>query len=119
MMTIFLAAFFVMLGFRAGASALRGADFVQARFPGRVRSVALGRVQRHRLGGGAPARLGSGLGHASSFLAFVASVSITFVSTLPATFTLDAGGVLSVLLFGATVLALAWFAPILSSEVVQ
>ena len=52
-------------------------------------------------------------------LAFVASVSITFVNTLPATFTLDAGGVLNVLLFGATVLALAWFAPILASEVVQ
>ncbi|MDX2239044.1 MAG: hypothetical protein NW203_15885, partial [Hyphomonadaceae bacterium] len=52
-------------------------------------------------------------------LAFVASVSITFVNTLPAAFTLDAGGVLNVLLFGATVLALAWFAPILASEVVQ
>jgi type IV secretion system protein TrbL len=52
-------------------------------------------------------------------LAFVASVSITFVNTLPATFTLDAGGVLNVLLFGATVLALSWFAPILASEVVQ
>jgi len=52
-------------------------------------------------------------------LAFVASVSITFVGTLPATFTLDAGGVLNVLLFGTTVLALSWFAPILASEVVQ
>jgi len=52
-------------------------------------------------------------------LALVASVSITFVGTLPATFTLDAGGVLNVLLFGLTVLALAWFAPMLASEVVQ
>lgn len=52
-------------------------------------------------------------------LAFVASVSIGFVDTLPATFTLDAGGVLNVFLFGLTVLALAWFAPMLASEVVQ
>lgn len=52
-------------------------------------------------------------------LALVASVSISFVNTLPATFTLDFGGVLNVLLFGITVLALAWFAPMLASEVVQ
>jgi type IV secretion system protein TrbL len=52
-------------------------------------------------------------------LAFVASVSITFVDTLPATLTLDAGGALNVLLFGLTVLALAWFAPALASEVGQ
>ena len=52
-------------------------------------------------------------------LAFVASVSISFVNTLPATFTLDAGGVLNVFLFGLTVLSLAWFAPMLASEVVQ
>lgn len=52
-------------------------------------------------------------------LAVVASVSMTFVNTLPATFTLDFGGVLNVLLFGITVLALAWFAPMLASEVVQ
>ena len=52
-------------------------------------------------------------------LAFVASISITFVNTLPATLTLDAGGALNVLLFGLTVLALAWFAPMLASEVVQ
>lgn len=52
-------------------------------------------------------------------LAFIASVSITFVDTLPATLTLDAGGALNVLLFGLTVLALAWFAPMLASEVVQ
>lgn len=52
-------------------------------------------------------------------LALIASISIAFVDTLPATFTLDAGGVLNVLLFGLTVLALAWFAPALASEVMQ
>lgn len=52
-------------------------------------------------------------------LAFVASVSITFVNTLPATLTLDSGGALNILLFGLTVLALAWFAPALASEVGQ
>ena len=52
-------------------------------------------------------------------LALIASVSITFVDTLPATLTLDAGGALNVLLFGLTVLALAWFGPQLASEVVQ
>ena len=52
-------------------------------------------------------------------LAFIASVSITFVDALPATLTLDAGGALNVLLFGLTVLALAWFGPALASEVVQ
>lgn len=52
-------------------------------------------------------------------LALIASVSITFVNTLPATLTLDAGGALNVLLFGLTVLALAWFGPQLASEVVS
>jgi type IV secretion system protein TrbL len=52
-------------------------------------------------------------------LALIASVSITFVDTLPATLTLDAGGALNVLLFGLTVLALAWFGPQLASEVVS
>ncbi|MDX2275439.1 MAG: type IV secretion system protein [Hyphomonadaceae bacterium] len=52
-------------------------------------------------------------------LALIASVSITFVSTLPPTFVLDDGGGLQVLFFGLTVLALAWFAPSLASEVVQ
>ncbi|KAF0180243.1 MAG: trbL [Alphaproteobacteria bacterium] len=52
-------------------------------------------------------------------LAFIASVSITFVDALPATLTLDAGGALNVLLFGATVMALAWFGPALASEVVS
>ena len=52
-------------------------------------------------------------------LALIASVSLTFVNTLPATLTLDAGGALNVLLFGLTVLALAWFGPMLASEVMQ
>ncbi|MBL8542516.1 MAG: hypothetical protein JNJ63_01790, partial [Hyphomonadaceae bacterium] len=52
-------------------------------------------------------------------LAFIASIGITFVNTLPATFTLNAGGVLNIFLFGLTVLALAWLAPMLASEVVQ
>ncbi len=52
-------------------------------------------------------------------LAFVASISMAFVDTLPATFTLDAGGVLNVFLFGLTMMALAWFAPALAGEVVQ
>jgi type IV secretion system protein TrbL len=52
-------------------------------------------------------------------LAFVASVAIAFVDALPATLTLDAGGALNVLLFGLTVLALAWFGPALASEVMS
>lgn len=52
-------------------------------------------------------------------LALIASVSLTFVETLPATLTLDSGGALNVLLFGLTVLALAWFGPMLASEVVS
>lgn len=52
-------------------------------------------------------------------LALIASVSMTFVETLPPQFVLDDGGGLQVLFFGLTVLALAWFAPSLASEVVQ
>jgi type IV secretion system protein TrbL len=52
-------------------------------------------------------------------LALIASVSITFVETLPPAFVLDDGGGLQVLFFGLTVLSLAWFAPALASEVVQ
>ncbi|MCC6789662.1 MAG: type IV secretion system protein [Hyphomonadaceae bacterium] len=52
-------------------------------------------------------------------LAFVASVAITFVATLPQTMTLENGGALDVLLFGLTILALAWLAPMLASEVMQ
>lgn len=52
-------------------------------------------------------------------LALIASVSIAFTATLPATLTLDAGGALNILLFGLTVLALAWFGPQLASDVMQ
>ncbi len=52
-------------------------------------------------------------------LALIASVAINFVDTLPSTFSLDDGGVLNVLLFGLTILSLAWFGPMLASEVVQ
>lgn len=52
-------------------------------------------------------------------LALIASVAINFVATLPGAFSLDDGGVLNVLLFGLTILALAWFGPQLASEVVQ
>jgi type IV secretion system protein TrbL len=52
-------------------------------------------------------------------LAFVASVSVTYVATLPATMTLENGGALDVLLFGLTILALAWLAPMLATEVMQ
>lgn len=52
-------------------------------------------------------------------LAFIASVSIAFVDASSAALTIDAGGALNILLFGATVMALAWFGPALASEVVQ
>jgi type IV secretion system protein TrbL len=52
-------------------------------------------------------------------LAFVGSISVSFVDELPASLSLDEGGVLNVLLFGLTMMALAWFAPALASEVVQ
>ena len=52
-------------------------------------------------------------------LALIASVSIAFVDRLPPALTLDAGGALNILLFGLTVLSLAWFGPQLASEVVM
>lgn len=52
-------------------------------------------------------------------LGLVASVAIAFVDTLPANFTLEEGGALNVLLFGLTILALAWFAPQLANDVMQ
>ena len=52
-------------------------------------------------------------------LALIASVSITFVDRLPPALTLDAGGALNILLFGLTVMSLAWFGPQLASEVVM
>lgn len=52
-------------------------------------------------------------------LGLIASISLAFVETLPETFTLDEGGALNVLLFGLTILALAWFAPQLANDVMQ
>ena len=52
-------------------------------------------------------------------LAFVASVAVSFVAQLPATLTLENGGALDVMLFGLTILALAFLAPALASEVMQ
>lgn len=52
-------------------------------------------------------------------LAFVASVALTFVETLPENFVLEDGGALAILFFGFTMLALSWFAPQLASEVVN
>ncbi len=52
-------------------------------------------------------------------LALLASITITFVNTLPQTFVLANGGALQILFFGVTMLMLAWFAPMLASEVVQ
>ena len=52
-------------------------------------------------------------------LGFIASMAMTFVDTLPAMLTADGGGALNIMLFGLTVLALSWFGPMLASEVVQ
>lgn len=52
-------------------------------------------------------------------LAFIASVSMRYVATLPATFTLDLGGALNILLFGLAVLGLALIGPALAKEVVE
>ena len=52
-------------------------------------------------------------------LAFVVSVSVTYVEQLPAEIELEAGGALHVLLFACTILALSWLAMALASEVMQ
>ncbi len=52
-------------------------------------------------------------------LAFVASVAVTFVEAMPLALSLENGGALDVLLFGCTILALSWLAPMLASEVMQ
>lgn len=52
-------------------------------------------------------------------LAFVVSVSVTYVEALPAELSLEDGGVLDVLLFACTILALSWTATALASEVMQ
>lgn len=52
-------------------------------------------------------------------LAFVASVATSYIEALPQSMTLENGGALDVLLFGLTIFALAWLAPMLASEVMQ
>lgn len=52
-------------------------------------------------------------------LGLVASGAVTFVDTLPGTFTLEGGGVLIILLFGLTILALSWFVTSLAAEIGQ
>lgn len=120
MMTIFLAAFFVMLGFFVLALQLF-VVLIAFKLGSLVAFVALPWGVFNGTAWVAERPLGWVVGSAMRLfvLAFVASVAITFVNTLPGAFTLDAGGVLNVLLFGATVLALAWFAPMLASEVIQ
>lgn len=120
LVTIYLAAFFVMLGFFILALQLF-VMLIAFKLGSLAAFVALPWGVFNGTAWVAERPLGWVVGSAVRLfvLAFVASVSITFVSTLPATLTLDAGGALQVLFFGLTVLALAWFAPQLASEVVQ
>jgi type IV secretion system protein TrbL len=105
---------------RAGAAALRFADRLQARQPGGVRrALPWGVFNGTAWVAERPLGWVAGCAIRLFVLALVASVSVTFVNTLPATLSLDAGGALNVLLFGLTVLALAWFGPQLASEVVR
>ena len=116
MMTIFLAAFFVMLGFFVLALQLF-VVLIAFKLGSLAAFVALPWGVFNGTAWVAERPLGWVVGSAVRLfvLAFVASVSITFVNTLPATFTLNAGGVLNIFLFGLTVLALAWFAPMLAA----
>ncbi len=120
MATIWVAAFFVMLGFFVLALQLF-VSLIAFKLGSLAAFVALPWGVFNGTAWVAERPLGWVAGCAIRLfvLALIASVSITFVNTLPATFTLEFGGVLNVLLFGVTVLALAWFAPMLASEVVQ
>ncbi len=120
LVTIYLAAFFVMLGFFVLALQLF-VTLIAFKLGSLAAFVALPWGVFNGTSWVAERPLGWVAGSAMRLfvLAFVASIAVTFVGTLPATLTLDAGGALNVLLFGLTVLALAWFAPMLASEVVQ
>lgn len=120
LITIYVAAFFVMLGFFVLALQLF-VMLIAFKLGSLAAFVALPWGIFNGTAWVAERPLGWVVGSAIRLfvVAFVASVSITFVNTLPATLTLDAGGALQVLFFGLTVLALAWFAPQLASEVVQ
>ncbi|MGE3303480.1 MAG: type IV secretion system protein [Hyphomonadaceae bacterium] len=120
LMLIFIAAIFVMLGFFVLALQLFVA-LIAFKLGSLAAFVALPWGVFNGTAWVAERPLGWVAGSAMRLfvLALVASVSMAFVASLPATLTLDAGGALNVLLFGLTVLALAWFAPMLASEVVQ
>lgn len=120
LVTIYLAAFFVMLGFFVLALQVFVA-LIAFKLGSLAAFVALPWGVFNGTSWVAERPLGWVAGSAIRLflLAFVASVAITFVDTLPATLSLDAGGALNILLFGLTVFALAWFAPMLASEVVQ
>ena len=120
LITIYIAAFFVMLGFFVLALQIFVA-LIAFKLGSLAAFVALPWGVFNGTSWVAERPLGWVAGSAVRLflLAFIASVSLTFVASLPATLTLDAGGALNVLLFGLTVLALAWFGPMLASEVVQ
>jgi type IV secretion system protein TrbL len=120
LVTIFLAAVFVMLGFFVLALQIFVA-LIAFKLGSLAAFVALPWGVFNGTAWVAERPLGWVAGSAVRLfvLALIASVSITFVGTLPATLVLYDGGALNVLLFGLTVLALAWFGPSLASEVVQ
>jgi type IV secretion system protein TrbL len=120
LITIFVAAFFVMIGFFVLALQLFVA-LIAFKLGSLAAFVALPWGVFSGTAWVAERPLGWVVGSAVRLfvLALIASVSISFVESLPATFTLDAGGVLNVLLFGLTMLTLSWFGPQLASEVVS
>ena len=120
LITIFVAAFFVMIGFFVLALQLFVA-LIAFKLGSLAAFVALPWGVFSGTAWVAERPLGWVVGSAVRLfvLALIASVSMSFVESLPATFSLDAGGVLNVLLFGLTMLTLSWFGPQLASEVVS
>lgn len=119
LVTIFIAAFLVMLGFFVLALQLFVA-LIAFKLGSLAAFVALPWGVFSGTAWVAERPLGWVVGSAIRLfvLALIASVSISFVASLPGAFSLDAGGVLNVLLFGLTMLTLSWFGPQLASEVV-
>lgn len=120
MVTIYIAAFFAMLGFFVLALQVFVA-LIAFKLGTLAAFVALPWGVFNGTAWVAERPLGWVAGSAIRLfvLALIASISLTFVKSLPATLTLDAGGALNILLFGLTVLALSWFGPALASEVIQ
>jgi type IV secretion system protein TrbL len=118
--TIFVAAVFVMLGFFVLALQLFVA-LIAFKLGSLAAFVALPWGVFNGTSWVAERPLGWVAGSAVRLfvLAFVASVAISFVGSLPQSFVLADGGALQVLFFGLTMAMLAWFAPMLASEVVQ